>query len=268
MRRSLLLCLIFAYSFQLSASIGLGHDQGNGGDLFAAEFVKTGEWLLRLLRYQGEHSIDLDLLESVIEHSSVESTDKRLRLNDTPKDAINYPQQKRILFDRRRWKKMDKGERAVLVLHEYLGLMKVENASYAFSKELLGRFNYGRWHFLECTFKDKKGGGDIGIGIDESAGMDTILLDVNFKSGADSLYGDVMLPVGEFSQMLVSGNVSMAFNGSSLLSLQPSGKAGGLKGHFAIKGKVMKVNCHVRKIDPTPFLMHDCQADLEADESE
>lgn len=223
-----------------------GHDQGNGGDLYAAEFVEAAERVLRFLQYNDAKDVDLKKLAKAIEKTKVESTDEVLRLNGLPKDAINYPAQGRIIFNRKRWTELEPGQKPVLVLHEYLGLLGVEDASYAFSKKIIGAFTYDISYSLDCEFKGSKS--NLNIGIDESAGMDTILLSVNWDNGKRT-DGDVMRPVGEFSRMIRDGNFSLSLNDKYLLSLRASGKPLGMDGHFASGGKVYEVGCKIVKWD-------------------
>lgn len=73
------------------ASARVGHDQGNGGDLYSVEFVEAGERVLQFLKNSDAKDLDPKKLEKAIEKTKVESTDQELRLNVLPKDAINYP---------------------------------------------------------------------------------------------------------------------------------------------------------------------------------
>ena len=118
---------------------------GNGGDLYAIEFVDTAEEVYQYLQETGFDSINAIDLRTAISDTKVESTDKKLILNGTVKDAINYPALKKIIFNRLRWTNMTDKERAVLVLHEYLGLLGLENASYKYSKKLLAKMAFNRW---------------------------------------------------------------------------------------------------------------------------
>lgn len=163
----------------LVAGARVGNDQGNGGDMYAAEFVNIAWKVANFLRNSQITEVNVDKFEQTVRRTKVESTTRPLSLNHLPKDAINYPRQSRIVFNRGRWKAMDNGERPVLVLHEYLGLMGVEGASYDYSRRLLGAFRYGQWHQVNCSFS----GGNLNAGIDESYGGDTILLSANFDDG-------------------------------------------------------------------------------------
>jgi len=223
-----------------------GHDQGNGGDLYAAEFVEAGERVLNLLRNNNSKDVDTAALELAVKRTKVESTDKELRLGGLPKDAINYPSQGRIIFNRDRWIKLDAGQKPVLVLHEYLGILGLEDASYAISRRIIGAFRYDIGYWLNCEFNAKKS--NLNLGIDESAGMDTILLSINWSAG-NSDFGDSMRPVGEFSKMIRDGNFSLAFSNAYLVSLKHSGTPLGMEGHLAAKGKVYPLQCKIEKLD-------------------
>ena len=243
--RILLLAMLLAFQ-QPQALARVGHDQGNGGDLYAAEFVQAGERGLQMLRHNDSKDIDLKKLELAILRTKVESTDKELRLNGLPKDAINYPAKGQILFNRARWAQLDAGQKPALVLHEYLGILGIEDASYAFSKKVLGAFRYDISYSLNCDFNGGKS--NLNMGIDESAGVDVILMTINWsETKSDSTGTD--RPTGEFSQMILDGNFSIVFDDKILVSLQPNGKELGMKGHLAAKGKVYPLDCKIEKLD-------------------
>jgi hypothetical protein len=263
--RALILLSLGLFLSTASASFRFGNDQGNGGDVYALEFVRTGERLVQLMKYDGIKAVDLERLGRAVDHAVVESTEKRLKLKGVRKDAVNFKKKRKmhIVFDRTRWKEMTKGERAALVLHEYLGLIGAEAASYQFSRELSGRFDFGHLHWLDCVFQDNEGGGHVTVGIDETAGLDTILIGIQRAGDQFVASGEAMRPVGEFSQMLLEGHVSLAFSDKYLLSLKASDQEGVLKGHLALNGNAIPIECQIRKIDPKLFEQFDCQSALE-----
>lgn len=113
---------------------------GNGGDAYALQFVSFAEKILLYLQSARVEGIDVEALGQAIETTKVESTDSVLLLNNIPKDAINYPTEKRIVFNRQRWSALMANEKMALVLHEYLGILNIEDASYKFSKMVLADF--------------------------------------------------------------------------------------------------------------------------------
>ncbi len=86
----------------------------------------------------------------------MESTDEVLRLKGLPKDATNYRAQDWLIFNCKRWTELEPGQKPVLVLHESLGLLGVEDASYAFSKKIIGAFTSDISYSLDCGFKSSK----------------------------------------------------------------------------------------------------------------
>lgn len=117
---------------------------GNGGDTYAIEFVSVASDILDYLEVSGSDGLDLAQLKDVMKTTKVESTDKALSLKGVPKDAINYPTEKRILFNRLAWGNAKEAQKPRLVLHEYLGILGVDDSSYARSTELLSSFGYGK----------------------------------------------------------------------------------------------------------------------------
>ena len=77
-----------------------------------------------------------------METASVVSVEKTVR-DGNEVDAINYPDLKKIEIHRSRWNEYGKNLRRKLpiVLHEYLGLMRLGDASYQISSEYLARLN-------------------------------------------------------------------------------------------------------------------------------
>lgn len=111
---------------------------GNGGDRRAIEFVDIGTNVLNTLFRNRVPEINTDLLTQAIELTKIESTDEALFLNGIPKDAINYPKEKTILFNRAAWdRQSDYLSRATFVLHEYLGIMGSDDSGYKISKIIL-----------------------------------------------------------------------------------------------------------------------------------
>jgi len=116
---------------------------GNGGDSYAIEFVTIASDILNYLGDTDSGGLDLEKLKEVMKTTKVESTNQALSLGGIPKDAINYPTEKRIIFNRTAWGNSKEGQKPRLVLHEYLGILGVDDSSYALSTLLLKKFGYG-----------------------------------------------------------------------------------------------------------------------------
>jgi hypothetical protein len=128
----------FLISLFISTSVFAGpRIVGNGGDTFALQFLTYADKVYKYLDNSNISGLDVAALGKAIATAKVESTDKKLQLNGIPKDAINYPSERRIVFNRDRWTSFIEDERLALVLHEYLGLIGLEDASYTYSKLIL-----------------------------------------------------------------------------------------------------------------------------------
>src|SRR5690606_13415200 len=92
------------------------------------------------LRAAGITDVNIDNLNKSILTTKVESTNKELMLDGKPKDAINYPNEKEIEFNRARWDAMTSKSRAILVLHEYLGILRIPDIGYSVSLSALKNY--------------------------------------------------------------------------------------------------------------------------------
>ncbi|WP_413290783.1 hypothetical protein [Bdellovibrio sp. HCB337] len=118
-----------------------GRESG-GGDSYALEFVQIAQQVTQHLKFQRSKLIDIKKLDEAITKTTIESTDKKLVLNGAAKDAINYPAEGRIVINRQSWRGMSRDVKPALVLHEYLGIMRVNDATYELSKQVLEAFAY------------------------------------------------------------------------------------------------------------------------------
>jgi hypothetical protein len=109
-----------------------GNELGNGGDSFAQEFISLGRSLVEQLKAKPDPKISEDALAAVVESTSVVTKDS-LDLRGNEVDAINYPEAKRIELSRSRWQGYDQHQKVSLVLHEYLGISRVDDSSYQIS---------------------------------------------------------------------------------------------------------------------------------------
>lgn len=115
---------------------------GNGGDSYSMEFAVAADQVYWFLKEKPVAGIDMYRLGLAIFQTRIESTDKGLFINHVPKDAINYPRELRILFNQDRWSKLNDSERAGLVLHEFLGILEVDDTGYRLSKLALRNLKY------------------------------------------------------------------------------------------------------------------------------
>ncbi|MGE0614107.1 MAG: hypothetical protein AB7P04_00580 [Bacteriovoracia bacterium] len=119
-----------------------GPGSSGGGDTCALEFIETARTLRRELgvKYpEALQKIDLNLFQQMIDAVSVECVERTLVLNGVVKEAINTPAEKKILVSRQAWVSIQNPRKKVaLVLHEYLGIMGVEDGKYQVSSWFLG----------------------------------------------------------------------------------------------------------------------------------
>jgi hypothetical protein len=116
-----------------------GNERGNGGDEFSKEFVRTAYDVYESLAKDPIAGVDNRALLAAIQRTKVNSRES-LVLRGNQVDAINYPDANdpRILISRSGWLRMKnaKHRRAFLALHEYLGIMGVDDSAYQVSIQL------------------------------------------------------------------------------------------------------------------------------------
>lgn len=111
--------------------------KGNGGDIYAVEFVDTAQKVVDTLVVQQSETAIIKKLSEKIRSALVESTDDQLFLDGVRKDAINYPDIEKIIFNRKGWATANERTRMLLVLHEYLGLLRINDSRYSVSGSIL-----------------------------------------------------------------------------------------------------------------------------------
>jgi hypothetical protein len=125
---AILLCTIASTAFGAE-----GNELGNGGDLVSQEFIAAGRRLVDDLRAKPDPRIpDVDKLAAAVEAVKVTSTSS-LTLHGAEVDAINYPEELEIDVNRPRWQAASPEKHASLVLHEYLGIIQVNDLHYEIS---------------------------------------------------------------------------------------------------------------------------------------
>lgn len=142
MEKKVMLKSIFAFALSFNLLAYAGPIVGNGGDGIALEFNEiTGKIPKLLVQWpQRPTEIKLQEINAVIDQLSVD-TASELFLDGIPKDAINYPNEKRITVHRGRWKDLNLKSKYALVLHELLGLSRINDANYNLSKFFLSYLN-------------------------------------------------------------------------------------------------------------------------------
>lgn len=137
--KKLLVTVLALLSFTAQAEHG-GSEGTGGGDTEAQEFVTMAYELILWLKIHPVEGVDLNRLTEKIAISVVHSTEDLLEMNGLLVDAINEPNlvPPTITINRAAWKGLNVLEhrRRMLVLHEYLGLMKVDDTKYQISQKL------------------------------------------------------------------------------------------------------------------------------------
>lgn len=114
-----------------------GTDRGNGGDEYAKLFINQGADIAEALTQNPIPGVDARELMQAVQNTFVNSQE-RLFLRGDEVDAINYPDARKILVSRTGWDRMSSSphRRAFLVLHEYLGIIGIDDARYQVSSLL------------------------------------------------------------------------------------------------------------------------------------
>ena len=159
---------------------------GNGGDFYALQFASYADRIVTYLQINQDDipEVSADTMEKIVAETKIESTTKKLILDGYEKAAINYPDKKLIVINQDQWSASSDRERSALVLHEYLGLMGIEDAKYAVSKRVLNKF--------EETKSSR--GGDSSWWVCEGEGM--VLNSVEHRKGMDGRATDVVMLLG------------------------------------------------------------------------
>lgn len=121
----------------------LGWDNGNAGDIYTAEFILTARDILprlKLLPQSEIAEIDFNRLAGAVLNTKVHSEEK-LELNGYEVDAKNYPDRGEIILSRSRWRVLrtpqETTNRLMLVLHEYLFLIGINDTQFRLSGRII-----------------------------------------------------------------------------------------------------------------------------------
>jgi len=136
--KTVLILVIF-----LSLNVWAGNSVGNGGDDVAQEFTTLARLAVKNLSAVKTSAADqknIEKIQTALESVHV-SSEKQLFLNGKEVDAINQPTKLEIAVSRSRWKELKDEKiqtRIALVLHEYLGVVGLDDQHYALSEKLMG----------------------------------------------------------------------------------------------------------------------------------
>jgi hypothetical protein len=109
-----------------------------GGDHKAQAFTKIARDAAdQIAAKPGLVQIDLTAFRNAIDSTEVEFTDDELVINGISKDAVNIRQQKKIRVNKSRWSSISARAQSALAVHEYLGILGLEDLNYNISYKLL-----------------------------------------------------------------------------------------------------------------------------------
>jgi hypothetical protein len=149
--------------FQFMPTNAIAGNESGGGDGYAAEFVLTAKTALELAKKLDPSDllpVNIDTLTGAIANTSVHSEEK-LVFEGNEVDAINYPDKKLIKISRVRWTDLRTESqtfpRFYLVIHEYLGIMGIDDSQYSVSQRLINSISPSKfsttqwWHPMNPT---------------------------------------------------------------------------------------------------------------------
>ena len=132
------------------ASCSLRRHQIDFNDPFVKEWRSVAVVLLKKLRELTDDErmgIPLRHLRSAYHSTRVGTTDDPLYYRGQEVDALNCDDELTIVFNKKRWKAIRSGsERSeemqeLLILHEYLGILAIEDKTYEVSSQVLAEYS-------------------------------------------------------------------------------------------------------------------------------
>lgn len=133
--------LSLAFLAGVSSWAAGGREVGNGGDAVVQEFVSIARSILahwERLEFPGGVEVRREQFETAVRETRVDSKDRTF-LGDREVDAINRPDLKTITLSRTRWgtNGTNSSKKLALVLHEYLGILGLDDSGYLISSHVL-----------------------------------------------------------------------------------------------------------------------------------
>ena len=137
--------MIISILLAATALADSGGDSSGGGDFRSLQFVQLAWKLDEILKPMAEKGIidlgafDFSRFEKAIQKTKVSITTEKIFVNGIEKDAKNDPNKKppEIVLNADRWDAIAEGSRrGALALHEYLGIMGIDDRKYQISSKL------------------------------------------------------------------------------------------------------------------------------------
>ena len=120
---------------------------GNGGNEIALRFTQIAANSLNFLSSPGKNptNIDLEKLEEAIQKTQVYVVGYKLCADDSDREcpdeagfvAKNYPLKGEILINEGKWQKLSLEDKIRIVLHEYFGIIGLEEGNYNLSSNII-----------------------------------------------------------------------------------------------------------------------------------
>jgi hypothetical protein len=130
------------------------------------EFKDIGKAAAKMISRTSTFPVSEEQMIGAVYTTRVEFTsDKLISPQGIEVDALNYPSKKLIKVNQSRWNGTEDNQRALLVTHEYLGILKADDKDYVWSQKLrkndkiksILTCNYqfeGRPYYLKSVYRD------------------------------------------------------------------------------------------------------------------
>ena len=208
MKLVIALSMSFGIALSCSQQAEAGFDRGNAGDAFSAEFILTARDLVQRMQQSKQSQnimrqwVDIQRLSGAILTTKVRS-ETNLQLQGSTVDAVNLPDQSMIVVNRDRWREyrtpLETKARLTLVLHEYLGIMGLQDAQFQITGQVLTFLNVqnyspGTWwnplnpvNYASLVLTHAAESCSLGnANFDPSLGGETVILQTTGTCGADA----------------------------------------------------------------------------------
>ena len=111
-----------------------GNDGPHGGDTYGSEFASIAMEIYKGLSKLDQKVVSSENFLKAVESVIIYSDESRfVKLRGQPVDALNFPNDLKILISRSRWREMVLKDKIRLVFHEYLGIINSERDVYKIS---------------------------------------------------------------------------------------------------------------------------------------
>ncbi len=135
--------IILLITSLLTTQAAIAGKESHGGDSYAQEFVSLGRVIAKSLLSKKLvlPNVEPERFNNQVEITQVVTLDKTI-FEGAEVDAVNYPAENRIELNRKRWGQYetDIKRKMMLVLHEYLGVMRTGDYHYEISKDWFATF--------------------------------------------------------------------------------------------------------------------------------